>query len=99
MAQFQGSTSKLTDEAAQLLNLKRQLEQEITAMESVAARYLNMWEGEAKQAFVDSVRKNMTLLKNFTNNMEKFANVLKEGASTYETGEQNAKRIASSKGQ
>jgi WXG100 family type VII secretion target len=99
MAQFEVSTSKLNDEAAQLDNLKNQLEQKIQQMASISARYLNMWEGESKQAFNDSVIKNMNLLRAFTNNMQKFSAALRQGASTYETAENNAKRIASQKGQ
>ena len=69
------------------------------AMRSISARYLNMWEGESKQAFIDSVGKNTNLLNAFTNNMQKFIEVLTQGASTYEAAEKEAKRIASQKGQ
>lgn len=99
MAQFEVSTSKLNDEAAQLRNLKSELEQKIQQMTSISARYLNMWEGESKQAFNESVLKNMNLLRAFTNNMQKFIEVLTQGATTYETAEKEAKRIASQKGQ
>ena len=99
MAQFEVSTAKLTEEANQLRNLKKQLEQECANMKSIAASYLNMWEGEAKQAFVNSANKNINLLNAFTNNMEKFAQALEQGASTYDAGEKEAVRIANVKGQ
>ena len=99
MAQFEVSTSRLSDEAAQLDILKSQLEQKIMQMTSISARYLNMWEGESKQVFNDSVIKNMNLLRAFTNNMQKFSQALRQGGSTYEGAEQEAKRIAGQKGQ
>ncbi|MBQ9349090.1 MAG: WXG100 family type VII secretion target [Oscillibacter sp.] len=99
MAQFQVSTGKLSEEAAHLRRLKADLEQEIAKMRSGATSYLNMWEGEAKQAFVASVQKNMNLLQAFTNNMEKFANALTSNQATYEQAENRNKNIASSKGQ
>lgn len=99
MAQFEVSTAKLTEEANRLRTLKQQLEQEQGNMKSIATSYLNMWEGEAKQAFVNSANKNINLLNAFTNNMEKFSQTLQQGASTYETGEKEAVRIASQKGQ
>ena len=99
MAQFEVATSALEQEAAGLRNLKSQLEQEIMGMRSISNQFLNMWEGEAKQAFVNSVNQNMNLLNAFTNNMEKFANALTQGASTYVKGENDVKRIVSSKGQ
>ena len=99
MAQFEVSTAKLTEEANRLRTLKQQLEQEQGNMKSIATSYLNMWEGEAKQAFVNSANKNINLLSAFTNNMEKFSQTLQQGASTYETGEKEAVRIASQKGQ
>ena len=99
MAQFEVATSALEQEAAGLRNLKSQLEQEIMGMRSISNQFLNMWEGEAKQAFVNSVNQNTNLLNAFTNNMEKFAQALAEGASTYETGEKEAMRIANVKGQ
>lgn len=99
MAQFQVSTGKLSEEAAHLRRLKADLEQEIAKMRSGATSYLNMWEGEAKQAFVASVQKNMNLLQAFTNNMEKFANALTSNQATYEQAENRNKNIANSKGQ
>lgn len=99
MAQFEVSTAKLTEEANRLRTFKQQLEQEMGNMKSIAISYLNMWEGESKQAFVNSANKNINLLSAFTNNMEKFSQTLQEGASTYETGEKEAVRIASQKGQ
>jgi len=99
MAQFEVSTGKLADEAAALNNLKNQLEQKITQMTSISARYLNMWEGESKQAFNASVVKNMNLLRAFTNNMQKFSQALTQGGSTYEKAEREATSIASRKGQ
>lgn len=99
MAQFEVSTAKLTEEANRLRTLKQQLEQEQGNMKSIATSYLNMWEGEAKQAFVNSANNNINLLSAFTNNMEKFSQALQQGASSYETGEKEAVRIASQKGQ
>ena len=99
MAQFQVSTGKLSEEAAHLRRLKAALEQEIAKMRSGATSYLNMWEGEAKQAFVASVQKNMNLLTAFTNNMEKFANALTSNQATYEQAENRNKNIANTKGQ
>ena len=99
MAQFQVSTGKLSEEAAHLRRLKADLEQEIAKMRSGATSYLNMWEGEAKQAFVASVQKNMNLLQAFTNNMEKFANALTSNQATYEQAENRNKNIANTKGQ
>jgi WXG100 family type VII secretion target len=97
MALIKVTSSKLSEKAAEIERIKRELEQEITAMKSNANRFLNMWDGEAKQAFVNSVNQNTTLLQNFTNNTQKFADALKTGASSYEGGENKAKQIASSK--
>ncbi len=99
MAQFEVSTGKLTEEAAQLMNLKRQFESEVTAMRSMSARYLNMWEGESKQAFANSVNTNMNLLNMFSNNLDKFSETLTKTATIYDNAEKNAVRIASNKGQ
>ncbi|MBQ9493753.1 MAG: WXG100 family type VII secretion target [Oscillibacter sp.] len=91
------STSALTSEAAGLRNLKRQLEQEITAMRSVSARYLNMWDGGSKTAFVNSVNQNMNLLNAFVQNVENFAKALEDVAGMYERAEQDAIRRATEK--
>ncbi|MBQ9349130.1 MAG: WXG100 family type VII secretion target [Oscillibacter sp.] len=99
MAQFQVSTGKLSEEAAHLRRLKAALEQEIAKMRSGATSYLNMWEGEAKQAFVASVQKNMNLLTAFTNNMDKFADALTQSQQIYEQSENRNKQIAINKGQ
>lgn len=99
MAHFGVTTGKLEEESAQLLTLKRQLEQECATMKSIATSYLSMWDGEAKQAFVNSANQNINLISAFTNNVQKFSDALKQSAASYETGENQAKRIASQKGQ
>jgi len=99
MAQFEVSTSKLAEEAAALKTLKGQLEQEIMAMRSISARFLSGWAGESHEAFKTSVDQNMALLSQFSNTIQKFAEVLTQGGSTYEAAENEAKRIASQKGQ
>ena len=99
MAQFQVSTAKLTEEAAHLSTLNSALEQKFQELTSISNQYLNMWEGEAKQAFVNSVVQNRNLLSAFTNNMNKFVDALNQGASAYEKGEQESTRIAANKGQ
>lgn len=97
MAIIRVTTSKLTEQAGQIEQIKRELEQEITVMKSAANRYFHSWDGEAKQAFVNSVNQNTTLLVNFTNNTQKFADALKSGAGSYESGEGRAIQIASEK--
>ena len=99
MAMTRVSTQKLKDEANALKNVKNQLQNEITAMRSYSARYLSMWDGEAKKAFTDSVTKNMNLLNLFVNNMDKFINALNNISADYEQAENKAKSIAASKGQ
>lgn len=97
MAQIKVSSAKLTEEATHIERLIREMETEIGTLTRYASSFLNSWEGDAKQAFVSSVQKNATLLKNFTNNAKQFSNVLKTGAQDYETGENRAKQIASTK--
>ena len=99
MAQFEVSTSKLTQEAQHLRDLKRKFKIQIDNAKKIAVTYLNMWDGEAKQAFVNSVNQNTTLLTNFTNNTQKFADALRTGATNYESGEKKAIEIAMNKGQ
>ena len=99
MAQFEVSTSKLTQEAQHLRQLKQKLKTEIDNAKKIAVSYLNMWDGEAKAAFVNSANKNLNLLEAFVNNMDKFAQALQDGATSYEDGEREAKRIAMNKGQ
>jgi len=88
------STSALTNEAAQLKSLKSQLQQEITAMRSISARYLNMWEGGSKTAFTNSVNQNMNLLNAFLNNVQKYSQALEEISRMYETAEKQAEQRA-----
>lgn len=99
MSMTKVTTQKLKDEANGLKNVKSQLQNEITAMRSISGRYLSLWEGEAKQAFVGAVDKNMNLLNLFVNNMEKFINALNNIAADYEKSESKAKSIAGNKGQ
>lgn len=99
MALITVSTNKLSEGENQIRNIKKQLDNEITALKSSAARYLSYWEGEAKNAFVKSVNDNANLLSTFSNNTEKFADALRTGGTNYESGEKEAIRIASNKGQ
>lgn len=99
MAEFQVATASLTESAATINSAKSDLANKITEMRSMSSRLLNMWEGEAKNAFVTSVNQNMNLLTNFANNLEKFRDALTQGASTYEQSEQRVTQIVSQKGQ
>lgn len=90
-------TGALTDEAAQLESLKNELQNEITAMRSISASFLNMWEGESKQAFVNSVNQNMNLLNAFLNNIQKYSAALKEISTMYESAEKAAVQRATEK--
>ena len=99
MAEFQVASASLTDAAQVISDSKRQLEEKVTEMRSISSRLLNMWEGEAKNAFVNSVNNNMNLLNGFNNNLQHFVKALTEGAATYEKGEKEVTRIVSNKGQ
>ena len=99
MAEYQVATQSLTEGAQTITNAKRDLEQRVTEMRSISSRLLNMWEGEAKNAFVNSVNNNMNLLNGFNNNLQHFIKALTEGAATYEKGEKEVTRIVSNKGQ
>lgn len=92
------STSALTNEAAALKSqIKSQLQNEITAMKSISARYMNMWEGESHAAFNNSVNQNMGYLNAFLNNVQKYAQALEEIAKMYETAEKQAVNRATQK--
>jgi WXG100 family type VII secretion target len=97
MAVIQVTTSKLSAEAQNIQNYKKELDKQIQEFESAASRYLSYWEGPAKDAFVKAVQKHANLLRTFSNNTLSFAKALQQSGTEYENAETKAIRIAGDK--
>ena len=99
MALIKVNTGKLEEGAQKIEQLKKELETEIAALKSNAVRLFSYWEGESKQAFVNSVNQNANLLTTFANNTQNFADALRTASSTHAEKEGKAIQIFTNKGQ
>lgn len=97
MAVIHVTTDKLSTEAQNIQNYKKELDKQITEFESAASRCLSYWEGPAKDAFVKAVKNHANLLRTFSNNTLNFAKALEQSGTTYANAESKAVQIAGDK--
>lgn len=95
MAQITVTPSQLKQKATSLQSYNKQLNSQISNLQSQERSVCSMWEGDAKKAFDQAFQKDIQQMTNFYNEIEQYAAKLNEIAKSYEDAETRNTQIAS----
>lgn len=97
MAEIRVTPQQLKDKAEVLRGLNAKFRSEVQKMVSYEANLASMWEGEAQKAFRTAFNTDKTKMDTFAANIDKYVQALLEDAQRYETAENAATNIATTR--
>ena len=97
MAEFTVNGTELESRAAELKTLNASFLNMVKDLEAQESALLNMWEGEAKDAFHKAFMSDKTQMTNFYNAIEKYVAVLQSAAAHYNSAEVKNIEIATTR--
>lgn len=97
MAEIRVTPQQLKDRATELENYNRQFRAEVEKMVGYEQELAAMWEGEAQQAFRKAFNDDKLKMEKFATNIDKYVLALREDAQRYETAENAATNIATTR--
>lgn len=87
MAAFQVTSSELKAKAGELRNLNSQFKTQVGNLESQESTLVNMWEGDARNAFDTAFKNDKGQMDNFYNLIEQYCVALENIAAKYDMAE------------
>lgn len=97
MAEIRVTPQQLKDRAADLENYNRKFRAEVEKMVGYEQQLAAMWEGEAQKAFRKAFNDDKLKMERFALNIDKYIMALREDAQRYETAENAATNIATTR--
>ena len=94
MAEIRVTSGELKKKAGELRNLNTQFQREVEEMTSEEQRLVNMWDGEAKEAFHTAYSSDKAQMDTFYQEIEKYCVKLEEIANIYERAESQTMNTA-----
>ena len=87
MAAFQVTSSELKAKAGELRELNGQFKTQVGNLETQESSLVNMWEGEARNAFDKAFKNDKTQMDSFYNLIEQYCGALENIAAKYDQAE------------
>lgn len=97
MAEIKVTPQQLKDKASILEGLNSKFRSEVEKMVGYEATLASMWEGDAQQAFRKAFNDDKAKMEAFAINIDKYVLALREDAQRYETAENAATNIATTR--
>lgn len=97
MAEIRVTPQQLKERAADLENYNRKFRAEVEKMVGYEQQLAAMWEGEAQKAFRKAFNDDKLKMERFALNIDKYIMALREDAQRYETAENAATNIATTR--
>ena len=97
MAEIKVTSGELKNKAGELRNLNTQFQREVEEMTSEEQRLVNMWDGEAKEAFHTAYNNDKAQMDTFYQTIEKYCVALENSAEIYERAESQTMNTASTR--
>ena len=97
MAEIRVTPQQLKDRAADLESYNRKFRAEVEKMVGYEQQLASMWEGEAQKAFRKAINDDKLKMERFALNIDKYIMALREDAQRYETAENTATNIATTR--
>jgi len=97
MAEIRVTPQQLRERATELENYNRKFRAEVEKMVGYEQQLASMWEGEAQKAFRKAFNDDKLKMERFALNIDKYVMALREDAQRYETAENAATNIATTR--
>ena len=97
MAEIKVTPQQLKDKAVALEALNSKFRSEVEKMVGYESELAAMWEGEAQKAFRSAFNTDKAKMDSFAANIDKYVAALREDAQRYETAENAATNIATTR--
>ena len=97
MAEIKVTPQQLKDKATDLVSYNRKFRAEVEKMVGYEQQLASMWEGDAQKAFRKAFNDDKLKMEQFALNIDKYVLALREDALRYETAENTATRIATTR--
>lgn len=97
MAEIKVTPQQLKDKATDLETYNRKFRAEVEKMVGYEEQLAGMWEGEAQKAFRSAFNTDKGKMEQFAQNIDRYVQALREDAQRYETAENNATNIATTR--
>ena len=97
MAEIKVSPQQLKEKANDLESYNRKFRSEVEKMVGYEEQLAGMWEGEAQKAFRKAFNDDRLKMEQFALNIDKYVLALREDAQRYETAENTATNIATTR--
>lgn len=97
MAEIRVTPQQLKDKASDLEGFNRQFRAEVEKMVGYEQQLAAMWEGDAQRAFHKAFSDDKAKMDRFAQNIDQYIAALREDAQRYETAENAASNIATTR--
>ena len=97
MAEIRVTPQQLKDKATTLEGLNKKFRAQVETMVGYESQLASMWEGESQRAFRKAFGDDKVKWNAFAENIDKYVQALREDAQRYETAENAATNIATTR--
>lgn len=97
MAEIKVTPQQLKQKADTLEGLNQKFRSEVEKMVGYESELASMWEGEAQKAFRTAFNNDRSKMDQFAQNIDRYVLALREDAQRYETAENAATNIATTR--
>ena len=97
MAEIKVTPQQLRSKADTLESLNQKFRSEVEKMVGYESNLASMWEGEAQKAFRTAFNNDKTKMDRFAENIDRYVAALRDDAQRYETAENAATNIATTR--
>ena len=97
MAEIKVTSGELRNRASELRQLNTQFRKAVEEMTSNEQQLINLWDGEAKEAFHQAYNNDKSQMDVFYETIEQYCQALEENAAKYENAEQKNLDTASNR--